>query len=241
MTIPDLLHASLKADASRPLITFYDEQSGERTELSIATTENWVAKTGNMLQDSLGADSSTTVRLGLPPHWETCVWLLACWAVGCTVASDSETTADVAVVGPGGWEEEDADEVVALSLRPLGGRFTEPLPAGVLDYNAEVLGHGDHFTAIEPPTGATTAMRHDVNEVSHDRLIAQSRSRAPEGARILFPDGGTHPVDALATALVTALAVRGSLVVVRDPSGTGIGDERRAALARSEQVTAELG
>lgn len=239
MSIPDLLHAALADDASRPFVTFYDETTGERVELSVATTANWVAKTANMLQDSLGADGGTSVRVALPVHWESCVWLLACWSVGCAVTTDTGTPADVAVVGPGGWDGVDADEVVALSLRPLGARFAEPLPPGVVDYNAEVLGHGDHFAAYEAPEAGTTALRCPPDDVSHGDLAGRFGGRAADGARILLV--GDVEADRQVEALVTALVARGSLVLVHTAAGTGLSEERRVSLVDTEQVTVELG
>ncbi len=40
--------------------------------------------------------------------------------------------------------------VVALSLRPLGGRFTEALPTGVTDYGAVVLAQPDALRGLRP-------------------------------------------------------------------------------------------
>ena len=37
--------------AARPLITFYDDATGERVELSAATTANWAAKAANLLRE----------------------------------------------------------------------------------------------------------------------------------------------------------------------------------------------
>ena len=44
-TPADLLRSALAADPGRPLVTFYDDATGERVELSVATFANWVAKT----------------------------------------------------------------------------------------------------------------------------------------------------------------------------------------------------
>ena len=46
---PQLLDEALRRDPARPLLTFYDDATGERTELSVATFANWVAKTANLL------------------------------------------------------------------------------------------------------------------------------------------------------------------------------------------------
>ena len=41
----------LRADAARPFVTYYDEASGERSELSAKSVANWVAKTHHLLGD----------------------------------------------------------------------------------------------------------------------------------------------------------------------------------------------
>ena len=63
-------------------MTFYDDATGERVELSVATFANWVAKTANLLQDDLAAEPGDRLALLLPAHWQTAVWLLACSSVG---------------------------------------------------------------------------------------------------------------------------------------------------------------
>ena len=82
---PELLDRALRADPARPLLTFYDDATDERTELSVATFANWVAKTANLLQDDLGAGPGATLSLDLPPHWQAAVWLQSAWMLGLQV------------------------------------------------------------------------------------------------------------------------------------------------------------
>jgi uncharacterized protein (TIGR03089 family) len=49
-----LLATARDRDPARPLVTHYDDATGERVELSATTLENWVSKTANLLQDELG-------------------------------------------------------------------------------------------------------------------------------------------------------------------------------------------
>ncbi|MDO9378092.1 MAG: TIGR03089 family protein [Nocardioidaceae bacterium] len=226
-TVPALLASALGADPGRPLVTYYDHATGERIELSVATTANWVSKTANMLQDSLAADGSTTVSLRLPTHWEDVVWHLACWSVGCRVVGP-DADADLVVVGPEvlTGDVPVADEVVALSLRPLGGRFVEPLPAGVVDYNAEVLGHGDVFSAHAPPRPA-----------DHAPLLERGRALGLDPGDRLLVTGADDPVDALLAVLV----VGGSLVLLVDSSGAAVDDARVDAVAATERVSRRPG
>jgi hypothetical protein len=81
-TPAELLRRRVADDPSRPMVTFYDDASGERVELSARTFDNWVAKTANFLVDGLAAEPGTRVVLVLPPHWQTAVWLMACWSAG---------------------------------------------------------------------------------------------------------------------------------------------------------------
>ena len=69
-TAATLLATALRDDPARPLLTFHDDATGERTELSVATFANWVAKTANLLADDLGAGPGRPAarsRAGWPP------------------------------------------------------------------------------------------------------------------------------------------------------------------------------
>src|SRR5688500_7214303 len=88
MTPDRLLTQAVAADPARPLITFYDDSTGERVELSVVTFANWVAKTANLLVDGLGAEPGQQVSLDLPAHWQAAVWHAACWAAGLVTVPD---------------------------------------------------------------------------------------------------------------------------------------------------------
>ena len=98
----DLLGRLLATDATRPRLTWYDDEpgptQGERIELSGRVLANWVAKAGNLLQDDCAAGPGTTVGLDLPAHWRGVYWALATWSVGATVVLGAGVTdADVLV------------------------------------------------------------------------------------------------------------------------------------------------
>ena len=57
-----LLDGALRADPSGPFLTFYDDATGERIELSLTSLENWVAKTANLLVDELDLEPGDVVR-----------------------------------------------------------------------------------------------------------------------------------------------------------------------------------
>src|SRR6266516_2737074 len=82
------LHAGATArDPARPLLTWYDDATGERLDLSGATLDNWVAKTANLLVDGCGLGPGDRATVALPPHWQTAAVLLGCWSAGVAVGT----------------------------------------------------------------------------------------------------------------------------------------------------------
>ena len=64
-TLTDAIFAAV-ADHSRPLLTYYDDATGERTELSAITAANWAAKTANLVRDEFGLMPGDVVAVDLP-------------------------------------------------------------------------------------------------------------------------------------------------------------------------------
>jgi len=217
----DVLRTAVSADPARPLLTSYDDASGERTELSGATYANWVAKTANLLVDGLGVAPGERVALMLPLHWHTAVWLGACWVAGVVPVPGAEPDgAEHLVVGPddldalGGC----AGERVAVSLRPFGG-FVTPLPAGVLDWAGEVLAYGDHFPA-RAAAGDSLALVDGELSLTESQLVGRAREVAAAGRlsptdRVLVAGDG---VDArlVVDGLLAPLTAGASLVWCRN-------------------------
>lgn len=85
MTPADLLDQQLRRDGARPLLTWYDDSSGERIELSVATAANWAAKTANLLVDEHGLGAGDSIALSPPAHWLTAVVVLGAWTAGVAV------------------------------------------------------------------------------------------------------------------------------------------------------------
>jgi len=86
MTTPaELLQAELRRDAARPLVTWYDDATGERIELSVATAANWAAKTANLLADEHGLGPGDSIALAPSSHWLSVVVLLGAWTAGVAV------------------------------------------------------------------------------------------------------------------------------------------------------------
>ncbi|MFF0437123.1 TIGR03089 family protein [Streptomyces sp. NPDC004327] len=220
-TPADLLRSALAADPARPLVTFYDDATGERVELSVATFANWVAKTANLLQGELSASPGDRLALLLPAHWQTAVWLLACASVGVTAELGGDPAdADYVVAGPDTLEAGLActGDRVALSLAPLGRRFPAP-PAGYADYAVEVPGQGDRFAPFVPVDPDAPALVVDGTELTAAQLVERARADAAElglgpGSRVL----SGRPYDTWAgvsAGLYASLASGGSVVLCR--------------------------
>ncbi|WP_103504614.1 MULTISPECIES: TIGR03089 family protein [unclassified Streptomyces] len=240
-TPADLLRSALAGDSGRPLVTYYDDTSGERVELSAVTLANWVAKTAGLLQDELGAEPGDRIAVLLPAHWQTAAWLLACSATGVVADIGGDpAAADLVVTGPDRLEEARAcsGERVALSLRPLGARFPQA-PEGFTDYAVAVPGQPDTFAPWEEPDPDAPALAVDGREFTAAELVAGGR----ESARGLGMSAGdrlmsTRDYDSwegLAAGLYAPLAVGGSVVLCR-PAGA-LDQRTRTRRAESEHVT----
>ncbi|HYB36864.1 MAG TPA: TIGR03089 family protein [Mycobacterium sp.] len=210
----------LRADPVGPRITYYDDGSGERIELSAVTLANWAAKTGNLLRDELGAGPASRVAVLLPAHWQTAAVLFGVWWIGaevvlggpqadvalCTAGRLDEALDVTGAVGVGG-------EVAVLSLDPFG-RPAPDLPVGVTDYATAVRVHGDQIVPERRP-GPALAGR------SVDQILADCRRSAAamgltSADRVLSAMSWAEP-DELVDGLLAVLAVGASLVQVANP------------------------
>ncbi|BBY32689.1 TIGR03089 family protein [Mycolicibacter minnesotensis] len=230
-----ILDPILRADPMGPRITYYDDATGERIELSAATLANWAAKTGNLLRDELGAGPGSRIAVLLPAHWQTAAVLFGVWWIGAEVllaAPDGD--ADVALCTADRLDQADAavaetgGEVVVLSLDAFG-RPAPDLPVGVTDYATSVRVHGDQIVAERHPGPALTGS-------SVDDVLGQSRSVAAAAAltpsdRVWSTQGWDTPAE-LIEHLLAVFAVGASLVQVANPD-PDLQERRRA----SEKVT----
>lgn len=213
-TFSALLERLRARDGGRPLVTFYDHATEERTELSVTTYANWVAKTAGLLQE-LDLTRGRTVRLDLPTHWLGPVFLGAAWALGLrpAVADPPEAV----VCGPRAlsrWGSRAASmPVVACSLHPLGLRFAEPVPPGVTDLGLEVWSHPDVLLVADPPAPGDAA----VDGLSQRDLLstAAAGDLVGAGGRLLSTVNPVAPGGW--RTFVEPLVRGGSLVLVRHP------------------------
>ena len=228
-SFPDVWRDALALGPSRPFLTYYDDHTGERVELSYATFDNWVAKTANLIQDELALAPGDEVAILLPTHWQTPIWLLACWTAG-VVASVGEDPAAAeraaaVVAGPDRLEEALAckGERIALALRPLGAPFPS-VPQGFTDYAAVAPAQPDVFVPYSPVTADTRALVADgagwtQGELVRDAADAAARWNLTSGSRVLTGCAYDSRAE-IRAALTSELAVGASLVLCRnvDPS-----------------------
>ncbi|MDX3766152.1 MULTISPECIES: TIGR03089 family protein [Streptomyces] len=240
-TPADLLRSALAADPARPMVTFYDDATGERVELSVATFANWVAKTANLLQGDLAAEPGDRLALLLPAHWQSAVWLLACSSVGVVADVQGDpAAADLVVTGPDTLDAARAcrGERIALALRPLGGRFPQP-PEGFADYAVEVPSQGDRFAPFAPVDPDAPALTVGGLGLTAAQLVARAREDAVElglapGSRLLT--GRTYDSwDGLSAGLFAPLAAGGSVVLCRHLGQ--LDEDGLAKRVESERVT----
>jgi uncharacterized protein (TIGR03089 family) len=232
-TFPLVLAGLLARDPGRPLVTFYDDTTGERTELSVTTYANWVAKVASLLVDELEVEHGSRLRVDLPVHWLAPVVLGAAWAAGLEVVWEGE--ADAVVTGPDGVDRWAAEAsrvpVVASALLPLARRFPEALPAGVHDLGVEVWSQPDAYVAWPAPADGDPAVAG----------VTQAELWRAAAAGIQITDGGrllseTSPASPSGLASFTEpLARSGSMVLVTHTS-----EEKRERIAADERVTARF-
>jgi uncharacterized protein (TIGR03089 family) len=225
-----ILDPMLRADPVGPRITYYDDATGERIELSAVTLANWAAKTGNLLRDELGAGPASRVAVMLPAHWQTAAVLFGVWWIGAEVVL-GDSDADVALCTADRLDDADATgagEVSVLSLDPFG-RPAPDLPVGVTDYATAVRVHGDQIVAERNPGPALGGR--SVDEVlAACQTSASTRGLTP-GDRVLSTASWEGPDDVI-EGLLAVLAVGGSLVQVANPDPAAL--PRRIA---TEKVT----
>lgn len=213
-TFAALLEGLLRGDAGRPLVTFYDHATGERTELSVTTYANWVAKTAGLLADELDLERGQALRIDLPTHWLGPVFLGAAWSIGLAVTDSDDV--DACVCGPetlDRWSRElvpGGVPVLASALQPLGTRFTDPLPAGVHDYGVEVWSQPDAWVAVDPPGPDDLAF----GDTTHQQLWATAAAGdvVADGGRVLTEENPASPSGL--PSFTEPLVRGGSLVLV---------------------------
>lgn len=159
------------AGVEPPLLTYCDDATGERTELSATALGGLAARTATLLRQECGLGPGDRAAVLLPPHWQTAAVLLGAWAAGVTVSFRPWATAGLAPTEP---DDEPFDAVFVsqrrleswleavppgrhrfvLGLAPRGAVLTE-VPAGYRDYLADL------YRQPESPPGSGAVRRTD--------------------------------------------------------------------------------
>lgn len=240
-TFTQILDPLLRTDPGRPLITFYDFATGERTELSVTTYANWVAKASSLLVEECDLERGQRILIDLPAHWLGPVMVGAAWSIGLEVlwptSKEFEDEREVDAVVCGGTDgvarygsRASAIPVIASALLPLGTRFAEPTQNGVLDLGVEIWSQPDAFAAWDPPSGADRA----VEGITQDEVwAAAAAGTVSSGDRLLTVENPASPSGL--SSLTGPLARSGSLVIAvnADP-------EQFAATFATEHATAHF-
>lgn len=244
-----MLPSSVATDPARPLLTYYDDATGERTELSAEALGQWVNRTANLLRHGCGLRPGNRAAVLLPPHWQTAAVLLGTWSAGLSVSFEGTATAGLPRIGEGSagpfdvtyvarnrvdsWLE-DVPEGRYRFVLGLAAGASPDVPDGYLDYLTEVRRHDPNLRPdgpVQPDAAAS------VDGTSYEQWGNLAREMATildlyPGDRVLV-DGAEHehPVK----WLLAPLAVGASVVLCANLDPARVADRRDA-----ERVTRVL-
>jgi uncharacterized protein (TIGR03089 family) len=143
------------------MFTYYDDATGERTDLTAAELGGWAAATAALLTEGCGLGRGDRVAVLLPPHWQTAAILLGAWAAGLAAdlgaapqPVDALFTTPDRIKVAAAWP---AIDRYATGLLPLAAPLRD-VPPGYADYVVEVRGFGDRFVAVRPVAGSDPAI-----------------------------------------------------------------------------------
>jgi len=218
MATPEQLFSDLlAASPGQPFVTYYDEASGERSELSVKSLANWVAKTHHLLTTELGLGAGDRALVAVPAHWISVPVLLGALTAGLELTEDA-AEADVAFVAP---------DTLAQGAGVPDLYAIAPDSAAVGFKGAEPSGAGDYVLAVRPQADAWPTVRFGAGP---DDACFAGRSRAEvatwaaeragamgleQGGRLLSTQAWVTAADWV-DAVLAPLAVGGSLVLVRN-------------------------
>ena len=209
----------------RPFLTFYDDGSGERTELSYATFDNWASKAANLLTEELGARSGSRLALLADAHWTAAVLAVAAWKVGAVVALEAGAAqdADIVVVAEAGAAEHAGHRGLLVLGAGMGGRLTTATPG--LGFGDEVLAFADDYD--DPSVGLDLP------------ALARAGGDATQGELLVVAQGLVAADDrVLATTALTPASVA-TLLLAPVLAGASLVWCPRSAVDQQQRITAE--
>jgi uncharacterized protein (TIGR03089 family) len=125
MTGLETLAAAQTTGAARPVLTYYDDATGERIDLTADALAGWAGRVARLLREGCRLEVGDRAAVLLPPHWQTAAVLLGAWAANVSVSFRLAATAGLAPVGPN--EDEPFDAVFAARHRI--GDWLDHVPA----------------------------------------------------------------------------------------------------------------
>jgi uncharacterized protein (TIGR03089 family) len=218
----------LATEPSRPFVTYYDEASGERSELSAKSLANWVVKTHHLLTTELGLGVGDTALVAVPAHWISVPVLLGCLTAGLELTADGP--ADVAFVAPDTLAAAaSVPEVFAVAPESaaVGFRGTPPPPAA--DYVTAVRPQADKWPTVHLAAGPDDPA---FGGLTRGEVAARAAAALPPATRLLTTRAWRTPDDWLATVLAP-VAAGGSVVIVANCADEDV----LARRAEQERVT----
>jgi uncharacterized protein (TIGR03089 family) len=237
MTPEQLFSELLASEPTRPFVTYYNEASAERAELSVRSLANWVAKTHFLLIDELGLGTGDAAFIALPAHWISVPAVLGCLTAGLALTTDP-AAASVAFVAPATADlAVGVPDVYAVAPSSAAVGFGSDVPDGVSDYVVAVRPQADAWAGVHL---AATPADPCIDSRPRAEVLAETRARADElgiatGARVLTTRDWSGPSDWIDTLLLP-LAVGGSIVYVRNAPD----DELVARRMQQERATTRI-
>jgi uncharacterized protein (TIGR03089 family) len=160
MTTPAPFTAGAPAGADRPVLTYFDDATGERTDLTADALSGWAARVARLLHEGCGLTAGDRVAVLLPPHWQTAAVLMGAWSAGIAVSFRPVATAGLPVLGTN--EDEPFDAVFVARNRVDTWledvpRAHHPFVLGLAPDAAPLAevpaGYRDLITALAPYSG----------------------------------------------------------------------------------------
>jgi uncharacterized protein (TIGR03089 family) len=231
MTTPEQQFSDLlAAEPSRPFVTYYDEASGERSELSVKSLANWVAKTHHLLTTELGLGVGDTALVAVPAHWISVPIVLGCLTAGLELTADASS--DVAFVAPPTIALADADDIYAIAPESAAIGFRDSPPAGANDYVSAVRPQADKWPTVQLLAGPGDPCLPGLTRAGVVERAA--KVGLASGERLLTTHAWSSPDDWIET-LLAPLAVRGSVVFVANAPDESV-VQRRAEQERATRT-----
>jgi uncharacterized protein (TIGR03089 family) len=142
------------AGAARPVLTFYDDASRDRIDLTAEALAGWAARVARLLHEGCRLGPGDRAAVLLPPHWQTAAVLLGAWSAQVSVSFWLAATAGLAPVGP----NEDEPFEAVFTTRNRIDDWLDHVPAARHRFalfidGAVPDGYRDLLDALEPYGG----------------------------------------------------------------------------------------